>query len=349
MLKVNMISSGENVKGQGVGAAYKEIVRLLETRAKDEISLSFNDDKGCQLNHVHTVHPKCFTLMKLSKLPSCMHVHFLPETLEGSIQLPKIAESVYHKYVLTMYRSADELVVVNPIFIDPLTKYGIDREKITYIPNVVSTDQFYPEAEEELAPSAEMYGIKKDRFNVIGVGQVQTRKGVLDFAEIARRLPDMEFYWAGGFSFGIITDGYKELSELMDNPPKNLHFLGIVDRSNMNDLYNLCDCLLMTSYNELFPMAILEGVNAGIPLLLRDLDLYKMIYFSDYPRAYDNDRFMEQLIRLRDDSNYYKEAKQASFDIADYYSEERIVRLWVDYYKRIIEKYDRSLSKSSAY
>ena len=83
MIDVNMIAYGQDVKGQGVGSAYNELVQLLENFAGDEIRLHFNSDKGCRINHVHTIHPLCYTQMKTSSLPSVMHVHFLPETLEA--------------------------------------------------------------------------------------------------------------------------------------------------------------------------------------------------------------------------------------------------------------------------
>lgn len=49
---------------------------------------------------------------------------------------------------------------------------------------------------------------------MIGIGQVQHRKGVLDFIEVAKKLPDVQFVWAGGFSFGKITSGYEELKKI---------------------------------------------------------------------------------------------------------------------------------------
>ncbi|STY44477.1 Uncharacterised protein [Listeria grayi] len=50
---------------------------------------------------------------------------------------------------------------------------------------------------------------------VLGSGQVQHRKGVMDFIETAKQLPDVQFIWAGGFSFGMITSGYEELKKCM--------------------------------------------------------------------------------------------------------------------------------------
>ena len=66
-----------------------------------------------------------------------------------------------------------------------------------------------------------------NKFTVVGVGQVQHRKGVHDFVKTARKLPNVQFIWAGGFSFGKI-DGYKELRS--DGKTHQVRFLGIIDR-----------------------------------------------------------------------------------------------------------------------
>ena len=46
------------------------------------------------------------------------------------------------------------------------------------------------------------YGFNATDFIVLGAGQVQTRKGVKDFVEVAKKTPDINYVWCGGFSFG---------------------------------------------------------------------------------------------------------------------------------------------------
>lgn len=334
-----MVVYGQEVKGQGVGSAYEEMVQLLENHARNELQISINNSKDAQLNHIHTIHPSCFFQMFTSSLPNCMHVHFLPETIEGSIKLPDFIQSAYYDYVIKMYQKANELIVVNPIFIDDLVKYDIPRENISYIPNVVASDRFFPKDIPADDPLRKKYHMPKDCFNVISVGQVQTRKGVLDFIDIAKMMPDVNFLWVGGFSFGRVTDGYEELEKIANNPPKNVHFLGIIDRDQMNTIYNMADLLLMTSYNELFPMSILEAVNAKRPILLRDLDLYEKIYFTDYLKAKNSNEFVDLIYKLRDDPLTQERAKKASEDISTFYSEEYVAKLWIEYYRRIHQKW----------
>ena len=58
------------------------------------------------------------------------YVHFLPDTLDGSIQLPSSALAVFKKYITHFYNTADYLIVVNPIFIKDLVRFGIDEHKL---------------------------------------------------------------------------------------------------------------------------------------------------------------------------------------------------------------------------
>ena len=103
----------------------------------------------------------------------------------------------------------EHLVVVNPTFIDDLVAAGIPREKVTYIPNFVNKEKWHPLYEEEVSQLRQDMGITENQFVVVGAGQVQKRKGIDDFITLAEELPDITFIWAGGFSFGGITDGYE--------------------------------------------------------------------------------------------------------------------------------------------
>lgn len=337
-IKINMLSKADSVEGQGVGSAYLEQVGLLKEGASDVFDIVINDKNDADIVHVHSINPNFYFKMKNTKGVSVCYVHFLPHTLDGSIKLPKPIFNIFKKYVIKFYNNADHLVVVNPIFIKDLEKYNIKREKITYIPNYVSKDNFYKKSKKEKDNIRSELGISKDSFVVLGVGQIQTRKGVLDFVSVAKSLPDITFVWCGGFSFGKITDGYDELKHVYENPPSNLKFLGIVPRDKMNDMFNMADLLFMPSYNELFPMAILEAVNIGIPLLLRDLDLYEDILFKKYLSGNNNDEFVLCIKKLSSDLKFYQKYSKLSDEISDYYSKENILKIWIKFYQDILKE-----------
>lgn len=343
-LRIRMLSEATSVDGQGVGSAYLEQVSLIKEN-KDVFTVLEKKDKGvADIYHVHTVNPKFYVRMS-KKHVNVIYVHFLPTTLDGSIHLPRFAFNVFKKYVVSIYKKADEIVVVNPIFIKPLVELGMKEENITYIPNYVSSDKFHPLSQEEKDRIRERYNIDKNAFVTIGVGQVQTRKGVLDFIEVAKDNPEKTFVWAGGFSFGKLTDGYKELKEVMDNPPSNVKFIGIIPRDKMNEIYNMADLLFMPSFNELFPMSILEAASTNTPFLLRNLDLYKDILFDDYLVGNDVASFSNCIKKLASDAISYMDAVNKAKKISNYYCKENVSKLWREYYFRIYNKWAKSKKK----
>ena len=333
-LKIKASYVGLNIQGQGVGAATIEQMNLIKDRCNDSLELLENKGRG-DILHVHTIDPRSSLRARFSRVPVVMHVHFIPETLEGSIKLSKFASRVYNNYVVNTYRKATNIVVVNPIFIKDLARYGIPSDRVTYIPNFVNEQTFYPFDESQKVAVREKYGIDQDAFVVLGVGQVQTRKGVLDFVKVAELLPDIQFVWAGGFSFGKITDGYEELKKVIDNPPKNVKFLGIVNRANMNEIYNLSNVFFMPSYNELFPMAILESCSADVPMLLRDLELYEDILFKKYLHASDNAGFVQLLRKLKDEPETLELAHEYARFIKHHYSRDNIAKIWIEFYQKV--------------
>lgn len=337
-IKINMLSMADSVDGQGVGSAYLELIKLLNEDGKDDFEIFLNKGLNYDIIHAHTVEPRNYLKLKFSKNPTVAYVHFLPDTLDGSIKLPKLIFKIFKKYVIKFYKSADHLVVVNPIFKKDLVKAGLDENKITYIPNFVSKEMFFKKNKKEIKNIRKNYGINEKDFVVLGAGQVQNRKGVLDFAEVAKKLPDITFVWAGGFSFGAITDGHNELKKLMDNPPKNVKFLGIIPRSDMNDLFNASDLLFVPSYNELFPMTILEACSTDKPILLRNLELYEDILFKKYLKANNNEEFARIIKKLSENKELYEEQVENAKYISNFYSKDNVYKLWKEFYTSIIKE-----------
>lgn len=344
-IKINMYAKGLDIKGQGVGSACIEQMEMVRNLGDFDVSINGRRKNRYDIRHIHTVNPSHYFALNRKRIKVC-DVHFIPEIDDGSLKMPKFLFKPYRSYVLRFYRKADEIIVVNPYFIDELVKIGIQRERITYIPNVVSKTRFHPidrKAREEVRNS---YDLHADDFVVLGVGQTQTRKGIQDFIRIAEKNPEMKFVWAGGFTFGKITAGYEEIKKMMENPPKNMRFLGIIDRENMNDLYNACDVLFLPSYQELFPMTLLECINCDKPFLVRDLELYDRIFTDDYIKGTNNGEFEEILKKMKSDPDFYRKAVEKSVKLAEFYSVENVSKLWSEYYRRIYDKYpDKVLKK----
>ena len=333
-----MLSQAESVKGQGVASAYREQISLIQ-ELSDYFEMEINSkSKDFDIYHIHSPNYRYKVRMNKKHL-NIVHVHFVPSKNDGSLRLPKLINYIFNKYVEGLYRKADELVVVNPCFISDLEKLKIDRENITYIPNYVDKSTFFPLPEDRIDEIKDEYHIPKDKFVVLGCGQIQTRKGFDDFVETARRNPDMQFVWAGGFSFGRLMHGYKKYKKLLKNLPQNMVHLGIIDRNKMNDVFNMCDVLFMPSFIELFPMTILEMCNIGKPFLVRDLELYRPTLFSKYCSGNNVDDFSSELKKLNDDVTYYNLQCENSKFISSFYNKETLLNTWKEYYLRVFDKW----------
>lgn len=334
MVTINMFSSATKVKGQGVGSAYLELIRLLKTHFKDEFTVTINQYQAVDISHYHTIDPKFF-LSTFSKKRGRKigYVHFLPETMEGSLKIPQPFKGIFYRYLIAFYKRMDHLVVVNPSFIPKLEAYQIPKERITYIPNFVSKQQFFEKSAADIQVLRQAHGFSQQDFIVLGAGQIQERKGVDDFVKLAQQNPQMQFVWAGGFSFGKMTEGYQRYRKIVADPPANLTFTGIVSRDELMDYYNMANLFLLPSYNELFPMSVLESFACGTPVMLRDLDLYRGILNGYYQPAKDVTAMNQILQRLQTTPAELAQLKHQADLAADEYSEAHLAKIWEDFYQ----------------
>ena len=116
-IRINMLSQAESVKGQGVGSAFREQVNLI--KEMDEFfDMEINSRSSkFDIYHIHSPNLRYRNRMNKKHL-NVVHVHFIPSKNDGSIKLPKLANFIFNKYVEKLYKKADELVVVNPCFIN---------------------------------------------------------------------------------------------------------------------------------------------------------------------------------------------------------------------------------------
>lgn len=178
MIKIHMFSSATKVAGQGVGSVYTELISLLRRYFPQDFDIRINDYGRSDISHYHTIDPQFYaSSFSPRRGRKIGYVHFLPDTLESSLTLPKVAQGVLNKYVIAFYKRMDQIVVVNPNFIPRLADYGINPEHVTYIPNFVSQRTFHEDDADTRAAIRARLGIQPDDFVIFGAGQVQERKG----------------------------------------------------------------------------------------------------------------------------------------------------------------------------
>ena len=107
----------------------------------DKFEVTENKRIKADITHYHTLNPNYYLMVKsrTKNGRSVGYVHMLPETVETSLDLPRFMKQIFYKYMIKFYKRMDYLVTVNPYFIGRLEHYGVPREKVTYIPNYVSS------------------------------------------------------------------------------------------------------------------------------------------------------------------------------------------------------------------
>lgn len=133
-----------------------------------------------------------------------------------------------------------------------------------------------------------------------------------------------------------MADGYSQIKKLLENPPENVRFIGVVEREEMNGVYNIGDVMFLPSYEELFPMTILEAMCIHKPILLRDLPIYEGILFDYYIKADNTDEFANAISRLRDDGEFYHNASERSGKGHEFYNKDHVAAMWDDFYTNIL-------------
>ncbi|HRK76375.1 MAG TPA: glycosyltransferase, partial [Streptococcus parasuis] len=118
-----------------------------------------------------------------------------------------------------------------------------------------------------------------------------------------------------------------------EQPPKNLVFTGIVEAEEMLKLYNMADVFFLPSYSELFPMTILEAASCGTAIMLRDIDLYKVILEGMYLPVKNMDEMKTAIETLQNQPNQLVELTNKAGEISNYYSPEALLEKWLAFYQ----------------
>ena len=100
MKRINMLSKADMVKGQGVLSAHDEQVELAREVMENRAEILENAKGSSDITHYHSINPEYYlsTFRRRKQGALVGYVHFLPETVENSISLPRFAKNIFYKY-----------------------------------------------------------------------------------------------------------------------------------------------------------------------------------------------------------------------------------------------------------
>ncbi|MGM0639986.1 MAG: glycosyltransferase family 4 protein [Thermotogota bacterium] len=340
-MKINILSIAEKYPGQGVYSATKDHKFILKKYSNYEVyeNKIFGD---FDIIHAHTVNIKTFISLLFNKNKSfkIFTAHIVPNSLKGSLKYSFLWLPFFRVYLKIIYNLADKILAVSEETKNELIEdLGINREKISIFRNFVRKDMFFTNEEDKKDKKKtlrEKHNFNKDDFIIIGSGQIQPRKGIQDFYEIAKQNKNMKFIWVGGMPFKNATEGYEKMNSILKNCPDNLTFTGTIDRKYMIDYYRLADVFFLPSIHETFGLVVIEAAGSGLPILLRDLKVYKKIFSPHYLSGNNNKEFGNILNDLKNNKNLYNKYKDEAYELFSKYDDESA-------FKRIEDIYNSSL------
>jgi 1,2-diacylglycerol-3-alpha-glucose alpha-1,2-galactosyltransferase len=334
-MRVHMVSeTAFCAKGTGIHTAFIDLVNLL--RKNDEVDVVVNSDGNGDVFHAHTYGFYYFYKGWRYKGKRIHTIHTTPDTLKGSIPFYNLVRPFANLYFKMVYNFADVCIVISPTVRKSLEKLNI-KSKLVYINNPILKSSWSNTASKK-ASIRKNLGIGETEFVVLGVGQLQKRKGVEDFIDMATKMPHLSFVWVGGRPFGnLITEGVSRINGRIENAPPNIKFTGLVPLEEMSNYYACADAFVFPSYQENCPLAPIEAAAMGLPVIFRNLKEYETLYTSKYLMAYDNEVFMAHLERLFSDKDYYNAAVAISKNLIKQFDENTIYQQTMDVYQHLYE------------
>ena len=333
-LKVHMFSETfGGYEATGVHTAYIDLIEIL--RENGEVEVVENNDGWGDVFHSHTYGPMYWWKSRKYKGKRIFTAHIIPDSAIGTVPFLKQFYPFLKWYLRKVYSHADVCIAISPM-VEEAIKELTSKPKVIRIPNPVPVERWKFSVEKRQKGRA-LLGVSENEFIVLGVGQLQGRKGVDDFVDIAMQIPEATFIWAGGRPFGAFTEGVARIDQRIANAPKNVKFIGTLPMSDMIHLYAAGDMMIFPSFQENCPLAPLEATACGMPVIYRNLNEYKTLFENPYLQANDKEEFITITKRLMTDATFFEEAKAISKKLITQFDKNEIRKRYIELYHQIAQ------------
>lgn len=294
-MKVLLYTEGLKTIGKsGLGKAIKHQMKALESQNID-YTLDINDNYD--ILHINTYFPKSYLLAKKAKKRGkkiVYHAHSTEEDYRNGFILAKQTSKLFKWWLIKCYSLGDVLVTPTPYSKRLLEGYkGLESKKIYAISNGIEID-FFKRDEKSGKNFRKDYNIKQNEKVIIGIGLYIERKGIVDFVELAKRLPQYKFIW---FGYSPLSATTKKVRDAVNTKLDNLIFAGYVEQEVIKSAMSGCDLYLFPTLEETEGIPIIEACACKTPALIRDIGVFEdwLIDGKNVYKAKNIDEFEEKI------------------------------------------------------
>ncbi len=269
-LKVLLYFEGEKmIQTSGIGRALKHQQAALSGAG---IEWTCNPQDDYDILHINTVGLTSASVIAKARKenkPVIYHAHSTEEDFKNSFVLSNAMAPYFKKHLINLYTMADVILTPTPYSKSLLEGYGIDLP-IHAVSNGIDLNRFNYDEEKEVA-YRKYFSLKEGQKVVLSVGLYFERKGILEFIEVAKRLPEYTFIW---FGYTPLLSIPKVVREIIEDHPKNVIFPGYVRGPIIEGAFGNADCFFFPSLEETEGIVVLEALASYQNCVLRDIGVY---------------------------------------------------------------------------
>ena len=270
-MKVLLYTEGyETIKKSGLGKAIEHQRRALEDN-NIEYTTNLKDDYD--ILHINFYGPKSYLYAKKMRKKGkkiVYHAHSTEEDFRNSFKLSNVVAPLFKKWLCKCYRLGDQIITPTEYSKRLLENYNLGRP-IKAISNGVDTYKF-ERSEEKKKIFRDTYGYSDTDKVIVGIGLYIERKGILDFVELAKRLPEYKFIW---FGYSPLWASPKKIKKAVTTKLDNLFFAGYVEQSMIANALSGADLYIFPTLEETEGIPIIEALTSKIPTLIRDIPVFE--------------------------------------------------------------------------
>lgn len=269
-MKVLLYFEGEKVISKsGIGRAMKHQMAALTSQG---IEYTLDPDDDYDILHINTIGPNSSPMIRKARHLNrkiVYHAHSTEEDFRNSFMLSNQIAPLFKKRLVHLYSKADHIITPTPYSKKLIESYGIDLP-IHAISNGIDLDKFNYN-EDKIKAFHEYFNIKDEKV-IICVGLFFVRKGILDFIEVAKRLPEYKFIWFGHVPLYSIPKQIRDI--VTKDHPNNVIFPGYVSGPVIEGAYCGADAFFFPSMEETEGIVVLEALASYQQVILRDIPVF---------------------------------------------------------------------------
>ena len=269
-MKVLLYTEFENqIKKSGLGKAINHQMQALDD---NNIPYTRNEKDDYDIIHINFYGLKSYFMAKTAKKKNkkvIYHAHSTEEDFRNSFKFSNQLAPIFKWWICKCYKLGDHIITPTPYSKKLLEGYGL--KNISAISNGIDTN-FFKKDELLGEQFRKKYNFKETDKVVMGIGLYLERKGILDFVELAKRLPQYKFIWFGYTDLKLVP---KKIRKAVTTNLPNLIFAGYVEPEMIKGALSGADLYIFPTLEETEGIPIMEACACKQKALIRDIPVFE--------------------------------------------------------------------------